>query len=265
MENQSNEINATKIVNDGEIKKEKTKPVPPAQRVSDQDEKNTDNVIPNYKIENGIKKDLYKGRYIPEVKSKPVEKKEYKEFVPEKAKKGSLLIVLLAFGVLAFYFFKTPLIQTIAHPTKVSDNFSTFIDTKRGAAKVTSMTTEEIKYLCADEDLVNKSAQKRIKKQNVLYANEVQMLTYYRGAKEYLSAAYPDGGWKITRYMKARNGVTVQYGVYFKANGTESKVYFDQDGDSMKIYDVNTSSDSSLGTDFTVNMEKYEYGVEYYK
>lgn len=263
MEDRNSKIEATKIINNGEIKKEE--PITPVLEETNQETKSADITNKSYKIENGIKKDLYKGRYIPEVKSRPVEKKEYKEFVPEKAKKGSLLIVLIAFGALAFYFFKTPIIQTIAHPTKVSDNFSTFIDTKRGAAKVTSLTKEEIKYLCADEDLVDKSAQKRIKEQNVLYANEVQMLTYYRGAKEYLSTAYPDGGWKITRYMKARNGVTVQYGVYFKSNGAESKVYFDKDGDSMKIYDVNTSSDSSLGTDFTVNMEKYEYGVKYYK
>lgn len=220
----------------------------------------------NFKMENGIKKDLYKGRYIPEVKSRPVEQKEYKEFIPQKAKKGSLLIVLIAFAVLGLYFFKTPIIQTITHPGEASENFSTFVDTKRGAAKVTSLTKDEIKFLCADEDLVDAKAQKRIKNDHVLYSDEIQMLKYYRGAKEYLSTAYPDGGWKITRYMKARNGVTVQYGVYFKSNGTESKVYFDKgDGTSMSIYDVNTSSDSNLGADFTVDMEKYEYGIEYYK
>ena len=83
--------------------------------------------------------ELYKGRYIPKVKSRPHEKREYKEYVPKKAKIGPVLVILILFIVLSFYFFKTPIMRTIAHPSKIEDNFSSFVETQRQGAKVTSL------------------------------------------------------------------------------------------------------------------------------
>ena len=210
--------------------------------------------------------ELYKGRYIPKVKSRPHEKREYKEYVPKKAKIGPVLVILILFIVLSFYFFKTPIMRTIAHPSKIEDNFSSFVETQRQGAKVTSLNKKEIQFLCADENLVNKDAQKRIKTRHVLYDNEIMMLKYYRGAKDYLTAAYPDGGWKITKFMKSRNGITTLYGVYFKMNGKEMKCNFDKTEDGkMKIYDVNTEAVQATHGDYIVDFDDYSYGIKYLK
>ena len=216
---------------------------------------NNDNNDFNGELEERIEKELYKGRYIPKVKSKPVAKKEYHEYKPKKQKLGPVLIILLIFVCGGIFFFKEPLMKSIGNPNKASSYFSKFIETERGAAKVSSLTHDEIKYLCADENLVDKDAQKRIKEKHILYDNEIQMLTYYRGATAYLKKAYPNGGWKITKYMKARNGVTTMYGIYFKLKGVDSKCYFDkQDDGKMKIYDVNTSDTQDFMDDFVVDL-----------
>lgn len=210
--------------------------------------------------------ELYKGRYIPKVKSHSHKKREYKEYVPKKAKKGPALVILILFLILSFYFFRTPIMRTIAHPSKIEDNFSSFVETQRQGAKVASLNKKEIQFLCADENLVDKDAQKRIKTRRVLYDNEIMMLKYYRGAKDYLTAAYPDGGWKITKFMKSRNGITTLYGVYFEMNGKEMKCNFDKtEDDKMKIYDVNTEAVQATQGDYIVNFDDYSYGIKYLK
>lgn len=228
-----------------------------------EDEYIEDIVVPE--MDAKIEKELYKGREIPKVKSRPKPKKEYHEYVPIKSKKTPVLIILIGFVILVVYYFQTPLLNTIFHSGNIKTELNTFVDTERGGAKVPELTKEEMEFLIADEDIIDEKEATRIMENKILYSEEVQMLTYYRCAKDYLKTAYPDKEWKITRYMKNKSAFTASYGVYFEMNGKENKCIFEKvDGSEskVKIYDINTT-DASLTYDYVADLKDYEYGLEY--